>query len=189
MSSFDGSERCRFFRKILLVGGRSTIAFAFTFALSFTAASDDGLIAGKVVGVTDGDTVTIIDADSVQRRVRLAGIDAPESEQPFGYASYVHLFNLAHEQFVTATCPKVDRYRRDVCTVWVHGQDINLAQLKAGLAWHFKRYAHEQPDDEREAYAAAEDAARAARVGLWQEDAPVAPWVWRDAKRTRALNP
>jgi endonuclease YncB( thermonuclease family) len=140
-------------------------------------------LVGKVVEVIDGDSVTIIDADSKLRRVRLSGIDAPEKGQQFSQRSRRHLMELTYGKLVSAACPKVDRYRREVCTVWVDGQDVSLALLNAGLVWHFKRYAHEQPETDRETYAKAEDAARVRRLGLWQEEHPLAPWEWRQTTR------
>jgi len=151
-------------------------------AVGICSAAEQSL-AGKVVGVLDGDTVTILDSDLKQHRVRLSGIDAPESGQPFGYVSQVHLSSLCFDKLVTAVCPKVDRYGREVCTVWADGTDVSLSQIRAGLAWHFKRYAAEQPTAERETYSAAEEEARGAGIGLWQERNPIAPWDWRQQKR------
>lgn len=141
-------------------------------------------VVGKIIAIQDGDTLTLLDAEDEQHRVRIGGIDAPEKEQAFGYVSQVHLYALAFGKLANADCPKVDRYRRQVCTVWVDGADIGLMQLDAGLAWHYKRFAQEQPADERAAYARAEDSAHAARLGLWQDEHPVAPWDWRHQVRT-----
>ena len=69
----------------------------------------------------------------------------------------------------------------------VEGVDVSLAQLEVGLAWHFKRYAHEQTSEEPETYRQAEDAARAARIGLWQDQDSVAPWDWRRQARGSEL--
>ena len=71
------------------------------------------------------------------------------------------------------------RYHRDVCIVFVNGQDVGLAQLDAGLAWWFRKYAHEHPPKDRIDYEAAEDRAAADRRGLWQDKNPVPPWEWR----------
>lgn len=61
--------------------------------------------------------------------------------------------------------------------------DVSLSQLQAGLAWHFKRYADEQPIEERNAYSKAEDVARVGQLGLWQDKEPLAPWEWRSSQR------
>ena len=151
--------------------------------LSLKGAYADTHIVGKVVGIQDGDTITLLDMDLTQHRVRLAGIDAPEKGQAFGHVSRVHLSTLCFGKLASANCPKVDRYGRRVCTVIVGGVDINLTQVETGFAWHFKRFASEQPEQERAAYAKSEDVARNAKVGLWQDRDPVPPWEWRSLRR------
>ena len=74
---------------------------------------------------------------------------------------------------------KVDLYNRQICTVFVSGKDVGLAQLDARLAWWFRRYSNEQPPRQRAEYESAEDRAAADRLGLWQDEAPVPPWQWR----------
>jgi endonuclease YncB( thermonuclease family) len=140
-------------------------------------------VLGKVVGVTDGDTLTLFDEAKQQYRVRLAGIDAPERGQAFGQASKRHLSALAFGQIAIANCHKIDQYGRYVCLVRVDGVDVGLAQVKAGLAWHYKKYAHEQTESEREAYASAEEQAQESRRGLWSDPKPIAPWEWRHPGR------
>ena len=78
---------------------------------------------------------------------------------------------------------KVDRYGREVGKVLHDGQDVCLAQVKKGLAWHYKAYEGEQSESDRNAYAAAEDAARAGKVGLWADARPVPPWDYRRDKQ------
>jgi endonuclease YncB( thermonuclease family) len=134
---------------------------------------------GVVVGVTDGDTITVQDDSRKQHKVRLAGIDAPEKHQPFADRSRQYLSSLAFKNQATLDCYKTDQYKRQVCRVWVQGKDIALAQLQAGLAWHFKRYEKEQTPTERVEYARAETDARASRTGLWQSERPVPPWEFR----------
>ena len=138
---------------------------------------------GHVVGISDGDTLTILDSQRRQHKIRLQGIDAPESKQAFGQASKRHLSNLAFNRQVVAECGKTDRYKRQVCRVMVEGIDANLEQVKAGMAWWYRKYANEQPERHRQEYKAAEDAARGARFGLWADAEPLPPWEWRKAKR------
>ncbi len=140
-------------------------------------------VQGKVVGIADGDTITVLDAQHQQHKTRLAGIDAPEKKQPFGQASKKHLSDLVFDRDVTLDCGKTDRYKREVCVVLVDGQDANLAQVKAGMAWWYRNYAKEQAAAQRSAYEAAEATARAGRVGLWQDSDPVPPWEWRHGPR------
>jgi endonuclease YncB( thermonuclease family) len=82
-----------------------------------------------------------------------------------------------------ADCYKIDRYRRLVCTVYVAGKDVGLAQLDAGLAWWSRNYANEQSPQERLEYEIAEKKAYVDRIGLWQEKNPMPPWEWRKAER------
>ena len=103
--------------------------------------------------------------------------------QPDGQRSKQHLAELAFGKDAKADCYKVDRYDRDVCTVFVNGQDVGLAQLDAGLAWWYRKYAHEQLPKDRIEYEAAGDRAAADRVGLWQDANPVPPWEWRHKHR------
>jgi endonuclease YncB( thermonuclease family) len=159
------------------------------FALLLGTTCANAQIAGKVITIQDGDTLTIIDLEATQYRIRLAGIDAPEKGQPFGYASLSNLSDLCYGRLVSAICPKVDRYGRHVCTVWLNGKDLNLAQIASGLAWHYKRFQHEQSPEEREAYAQAEDKARHQRLRLWQDDHPIPPWDWRAGRRVPFVTP
>lgn len=144
------------------------------------------VIEGKIVAVSDGDTVTVLDSDKKQHKIRLAGIDAPESDQPFGRASKENLSKLVYGKHVTVVWEKVDRYRRTVGKILLDGQDINLEQVKAGLAWHYKKYQDEQSPEERKIYALAETEARTAKLGLWNDGRSIEPGRWReDAKLQR----
>ncbi len=140
-------------------------------------------IQGRVVGVSDGDTVTVLDSTKTQHKIRLAGIDAPESKQAFGQASKKHLSDLVFNRNVTLDCGKIDRYNREVCVVMVDGHDANLAQVTAGMAWWYRAYAKEQIPEHRAQYQAAEMDAQRQRIGLWRDSGPVPPWEWRKAKR------
>lgn len=142
------------------------------------AAGADVLV-GRVVGISDGDTVTVLDGDRVQHKVRLAGIDAPEAHQAFGARSKQHLSKLVFSQNVQVEWRKLDRYGRLVGKVIVGGVDANLRQVEAGLAWHYVQYQREQSQVDREAYVSAERIAREARVGLWADASPVPPWDFR----------
>ncbi len=134
---------------------------------------------GRVVGITDGDTITVLDATNRQHKIRLSGIDAPEKKQAFGNISKQTLADLVFSKTVTVETSKVDRYRRELAKVWVGSIDANLEQVKAGLAWYYKKYEHEQPPVDRRAYAVAEEDARASRLGLWRDSYPVPPWDFR----------
>jgi endonuclease YncB( thermonuclease family) len=138
------------------------------------------------VGVADGDTITVLGAANQQTRVRLQGIDAPESRQAFGQVSKQNLSGLIFNKPVVIEYEKTDRYGRTLGKVLAGGRDVNLEQVKAGLAWHYKYYQDEQAPDDRRLYADAETEARTARQGLWADPAPIPPWDFRRGKRGRA---
>lgn len=136
-------------------------------------------LTGEVVALSDGDTVTVLDSAKTQHKVRLAGIDAPERRQAFGERSKQNLAAMVFRKQVTVEWHKRDRYGRIVGKVLVERTDAGLAQLRAGMAWHYKQYAREQTPEDRAAYAGAEEAAQETHVGMWRDVAPVAPWDFR----------
>lgn len=136
-------------------------------------------VSGTVVKIADGDTITILDAQNVQHKIRLQGIDAPERRQDFGAVSREHLGSLVFGKHVRVEYEKVDKYGRLVGKVWIDGNDECLEQLKAGLAWHYKDYEKEQPPADRQLYASAEQEARGQKRGLWKDPTPTPPWDFR----------
>lgn len=153
-------------------------------------------LSGRVVGVHDGDTITVLDANPnhKQYKVRLAGIDAPESKQAFGTRSKESLSQMVFGKDVNIDWDKRDRYGRIVGKVWTTPEstcrtaacpktlDANLAQLTVGMAWHYKQYEKEQSAEDRERYAFAEVEAKARKAGLWSDPRPTPPWEWRRQK-------
>lgn len=154
-----------------------------TLLLALTLAVQAETITGRVVGIADGDTVTVLDAQKVQHKIRLSGIDAPEKSQPFGNRSKESLSDLAFDKTVVVETEKRDRYGREVGKILVNGRDVNLIQVERGMAWHYKAYEREQSADDRKLYDAAEISARTVRKGLWRDSEPTAPWDYRKAKR------
>lgn len=152
------------------------------FLLIFTSVQAETL-SGRVVGVADGDTITVLDNTNTQYIIRLAGIDAPEKKQAFGNVSKKSLSDLVFDKQVTVEWNKQDRYGRTVGKVLVKGVDANLEQVKRGLAWFYKKYQNEQPLQDRLDYMHAQEDAEKNRVGLWVDQAPIAPWDFRRAKR------
>lgn len=160
-------------------------------AVSLTAQEP---LRGRVVAIADGDTITVLDASKRQHRIRLNGIDAPETAQPFSAVSKSHLSDMVFGRDVMVVGSKVDRYGRLVGTVIVGTTNANLEQLRAGLAWYYRDYAPDVSPENRPLYEAAEAEARVARRGLWRDPSPVAPWAYRrprpaagDAATSRAL--
>ncbi|MFZ2163405.1 MAG: thermonuclease family protein [Sideroxyarcus sp.] len=140
---------------------------------------------GRVVGVIDGDTVTVLDADKTQFKIRLMGIDAPEKKQAFGSKSKESLSALVFNKQVIIEYSKHDRYGRTIGKIIVDGVDANLEQVKSGLAWHYKQFQKEQSIDDRIAYARAEEQARAEKRGLWVDAEPTPPWDWRKQRKAK----
>ena len=141
-------------------------------------------IEGKVIGVMDGDTIRIIDANQRQVKVRLAAIDAPEKDQPYGKASKKSLSRFIYKQSVRVEWTNEHySYDRIVGKVSLQGEDVGLRQLNQGMAWYYKRFAHEQAADDRERYTLAERGAQANKLGLWRDNNPMAPWDWREKQR------
>lgn len=162
---------------------RVTALFCLLLALGLHVIVHAALLEGKVVSVHDGDTITLLDASHRQYKIRLAGIDAPELGQAFGRVSRQQLADQVAGRTVVIEWHKRDKYQRLVGKVLLVGRDINLAQVQAGMAWHYKQYATEQPAEDRQRYARAEEVARTSRLGLWQDVQPVPPWIFRKSKR------
>jgi len=139
---------------------------------------------GRVISVGDGDTLTLRDDAGRRHRVRLATIDAPEREQAFGSQSRQHLARLVLNRTVQLRVLSRDNYDRMVAVVEVDGRDINLMQIAAGMAWHYRAHERQQSLRERHAYAQAEQQARRAGLGLWGQKHPVAPWDFRRHQRS-----
>ena len=146
---------------------------------------------GEVVSIADGDTFALL-VDDVQYRVRLSGIDAPERGQPYANAARNALSDLIFRKQVRVESRKTDRYGRIIGRVWVQPRDcsrcgktldVSLALLTTGMAWWYRYYADEQPEEERGQYEFAEFEARAKGAGLWRNESPVPPWEWRAASK------
>ncbi len=133
--------------------------------------------AARVVGVSDGDTITVLDGRS-EVRVRLNGIDCPERGQPFASEAKELTSELAFGRDVTVEPHGTDRYGRTIADVRLpDGHVLNRELVAAGMAWHYARFS----DDD--ALAALERRARKARLGIWSDPRPVAPWELRQSRR------
>ena len=146
------------------------------------------LIKGQVIGVSDGDSITLLDSENRQYKIRLQGIDAPEKTQAFGQKSKESLSNLVFEKYVHVHWSKKDQYGRTVGQVMVGSLDACLEQVKLGMAWHYKAYQSEQTLVDRVLYDVAEKTARHQRTGLWQDSSPIEPSVFRGKKQEKELH-
>lgn len=145
--------------------------------IATTTAAEPSIITGEVVGVSDGDTITVL-VDEEPIKVRLDGIDAPEAGQPFGTQAKTALSDAIFAKPVRVTISDTDRWGRSIGVVEVAGpqgrpQNVNLAMVRAGMAWHYVAFSDDQE------LAQAEQEARQGRRGLWTDPEPTPPWEWR----------
>ena len=157
--------------------------FIFFILPSFVLAD---MVYGRVIGVSDGDTISILDSSNKQFKVRLSGIDAPEKKQPFGNVSKKSLSDLAFNAQATVYWHKEDRYQRLIGKVFVNGIDINLEQIKRGMAWFYVKYKSELSDQDQYSYSISESYAKDQRIGLWVDENPIPPWDFRAEKRNKS---
>lgn len=136
-------------------------------------------LSGKVVGISDGDTLTLLTAEKRQVKVRLAEIDTPEKAQPYGTRAQQHLSTLAFGKQAELQVQDTDRYGRTLARVFVNGQDVNREMVSQGAAWVYRAYNRDT------SLLAVEAEAKAQKRGLWAlpEAERVAPWDWRKAGR------
>ena len=131
------------------------------------------MLEGRVVGVHDGDTITLLITGNRQIKVRLAQIDAPETTQAFGQRSQQSLSEMVFNKTITVEKETTDKYGRTVGTLFVEGVDANKEQVKLGMAWVYRKYLHDQ------SLIPLEETARQSKVGLWADANPMAPWDYR----------
>lgn len=130
---------------------------------------------GVVVGISDGDTITVLGQNNINYKVRFAQIDSPEKNQPWGQRSKQALSDLVYRKTVVVEIVDKDRYGRIVGTVWVNGINANKEQIKFGNAWVYRQYLKDR------SLLAVEVEAKAAKRGLWAlpEAQRIPPWDWR----------
>jgi micrococcal nuclease len=137
---------------------------------------------GKVVGVTDGDTITVLQ-DKTPIKVRLYGIDCPEKRQAFGTRAKQVTSECVFGKVVEVETVDVDRYKRTVGIVRLpDGTVVNQEIVRAGYAWVYARYCKKPICLE---WKRLEGEAEVAKQGLWKDENPVAPWEWRREQRNK----
>ncbi len=158
---------------------RAAVLSSLIILLGLSVFPQRNLITGRVIAIADGDTITLLDSQKKQIKIRLAGIDAPEKGQPFGNKAKKNLSRLLFGKNVVVQSGKTDRYDRIVGKVIFDDRDINLEQIKNGFAWHYKDYEREQSSEDRSLYAGFESLARQFKLGLWADAMPTPPWEFR----------
>ncbi len=153
-----------------------------TFLLVFcTAAASAQELAGTVVGITDGDTLTLLDATRHQYKIRLTEIDTPEKGQPWGTKAKDALGEKVFKQQVTVVSSGNDRYGRVLGRVYLGDRDINREMVAEGHAWAYRQYLTD------ESFLKDEAKARESGIGLWSVPNPVPPWEWRGGSKGRIV--
>lgn len=141
----------------------------------------EDFIEGKVIKIIDGDTYDILTENMETVRVRMEGIDAPERGMAFYRVSKNYLGELCYGQTIKIVQTDTDQYGRAVAWGYLpDGRELGHEMIKAGMAWHFKKY------NSDEDLAQLEEQARAARLGLWRDANPVAPWDHRKQIREKS---
>lgn len=141
-------------------------------------------LVGHVVGVADGDTMTVRIEGRPPMRVRLNAIDAPEKAQAFGTVAKKGLSDLCFGKNARIDVVDTDRYGRKVADVWCDGVYANRIMVEQGLAWVYRRYAGLRAD-----LYAAELSARSKGRGLWVDENPTPPWEFRRSNKRSVGNP
>ena len=131
----------------------------------------------KVIGVTDGDTITVLQ-DRKQIKIRLEGIDAPERDQAFGTKSKSSLSDLVGGKTVIVRKTGTDKYRRTLARIVIDRKDVSAEMLTLGMAWHYKEYSKDED------LARLETVAKVAKIGLWAEANVLPPWEYRSRQKS-----
>ena len=160
--------------------------------LSIVTPAKAQVLEGVVTGIADGDTLYVLDSARNSYKIRLLGIDAPEHGQAFSERSKQSLSLMTYRQAVRIDWQEYDIYGRILGRVMTASAgcrqpncqknlDVNLAQVRLGMAWWNKKYADSQFPGNASTYEAAERQARDMRAGLWADAHPLPPWRWRYA--------
>jgi micrococcal nuclease len=153
--------------------------YLFIFLISLSAFAQNGILKGKVVGITDGDSFTLLTSDNRQFKIRLYGIDCPERHQAYGTGAKQFIAELIFGKEVAVYPKDIDHYGRTVGEVFVDDRNINREMVENGYAWWYREYS---PNDK--AYGQLEAKARQYQRGLWQDENPTPPWEFRNGKTT-----
>jgi len=162
--------------KKLRVGQMKKILFI---ALLLSAANCFGEDFFRVVGIHDGDSITVLTVEKKQIKIRLEGIDAPELKQAFGSRAKEHLSSLIMGKDVTLIVKGEDLYKRTLSKILLDSQNVNLSMVRDGFAWHYSKYSKDKK------FAEAEAEARIKKKGLWMDQNPVAPWDYRSNQKVK----
>ena len=127
----------------------------------------------KVVSIIDGDTIVVLSMEKKEIKIRLAEIDCPEKNQPYGPQAKQVLTNKLLNKQIKVVILKKDRYNRSICKIYLNNHYINQEMIEEGLAWHYTQYSHSKELKN------SEDNAKKNRIGLWKDKNPIPPWEFR----------
>jgi micrococcal nuclease len=162
-----------------------TIWLCLSLVLTSTTAFAEITITGKVVGVADGDTITVLQ-DRTQHKIRLYGIDCPESHQDFGNSAKQFVSNLVFGKNIIVIQDDIDRYSRIVGTVYINDLNVNQEIVRQGFAWVYPQYC-KKPICRQ--WVELEAKAKNAKIGLWSHPNPTPPWEFRRSKHQSSTSP
>ena len=142
---------------------------------SFTSLFSQTTLTAKVVGIKDGDTVVVLDSLNNQTTLRLAEVDCPEKNQPFGTKAKQFTSDQIYLKTIKYVVTDTDRYGRSIAMIYYDTDNKYLSAeiIKAGMGWHYKRYSTSKE------LALFEDNAKKNKIGLWIDNNPIEPSVWR----------
>lgn len=160
------------FRQMKFIAFGMVTAFLLIAMLAQQAYAE--VLSGRVIAVADGDTLTLLDENNQAHKIRLAAIDAPEKNQPFGTRAKQALSRLCYNKGAEAKVATRDQYDRIVAVVYCESVNANETMLTEGMAWVYTQYARKFPH-----FRQLEDRAREKRMGLWIDNDPVPPWEFR----------
>ena len=148
----------------------------------FSLFAEADVVSGRVVNVSSGDTLTIVDRTNQRHKIHLIGLAAPDIVQAFGQTARTGLSAIAFNQHVQASCRLHDQLQHALCIVYQGGLDIGLKQLREGMAWANPAHDKYLSVQERSVYQQAEFFAKIHRGGLWNSKNPTPPWVFRNGR-------
>lgn len=150
----------------------SILALLFLFPILLSAQT----LMGKIIRVSEGDTVVLLDRDNAQHKIRLHGIDAPETGQPYGDESKEYLSDLIADKTVTVDVKGKDQYKCVLGVIYLGNTNINAEMIRSGYAWNYK-YSKDKY------YIKLQEKAKEQKKGLWKDKNTIDPWQWRKERK------
>jgi endonuclease YncB( thermonuclease family) len=161
--------------------------FFFSLTTLFPVLINAGVLKGKVVGVIDGDTVTVLVESKAQKQIRIKGIDAPEKEQLFGNNAREYLTNILLNKKIIVEYSTLNVERQILGKIILDGKDIGLGMIESGFAWFCEEHKSELTEEEISLYSLSQSKAQSNTLGLWQNPNPTSPWKFREQTEKKSL--